>query len=386
MILLKRPPNDEFTLRLFFNFSSKIKEEHDSIYLWSLILDPNWNQVEDHVYLNKVYSFQRDFKTLLDTSPQKELILLGIKDHLTAGEFNPWDEDCPNLIRSVIDLITKHDDKKFILLTSLENLDSYITLPNVKTIVPWGGDITNQSFQYKKLNLNIEKNFDSKYSYLSLNRNKRPNRLFLLDLLFALGIENTGLISCIFKDDIRYHFNHYNWRFNDTQLESFFEKGEKKLYQYNFPITDSVNIYKNLDNDNVENLKKTLFRYYQNTFVELICETSYTEKCFLITEKTQNSIFGKNFPIWISSKGTVQFLRDMGIDVFDDIIDHSYDLIEDPITRIYTAVTSNMKLLTNLNLIKSLWKNNVHRFDQNIKFIQNDMYRFYHDRTMNYEF
>jgi hypothetical protein len=38
---------------------------------------------------------------------------------------------------------------------------------------------------------------------------------------------------------------------------------------------------------------------------------------------------------WIvfSTRGTVQHLRDMGLDVMDDIVDHSYDLIDFEIDR-----------------------------------------------------
>ena len=49
---------------------------------------------------------------------------------------------------------------------------------------------------------------------------------------------------------------------------------------------------------------------------------------------------------------------DMGIDVFDDIIDHSYDVIENPIDRIYQAITKNKELLTNNQYVKDLERYN----------------------------
>ena len=53
-----------------------------------------------------------------------------------------------------------------------------------------------------------------------------------------------------------------------------------------------------------------------------------------ITEKTYKTILNCQMPIFLSSAHTVYYYRLMGFDAFDDIIDHSYDLIEDPVLRI----------------------------------------------------
>jgi hypothetical protein len=132
----------------------------------------------------------------------------------------------------------------------------------------------------------------------------------------------------------------------------------------------------------VSNFKNSLSSYYDKTFVELIGETSYTEPAFNLTEKTLNSIYASNFPIWISSKGTVKFLRDMELDVFDDIIDHSYDLVENPIDRMYKALTDNERLLKDLENTKKLWSDNKHRFLNNINFAKNNLYSFYENRSL----
>ena len=124
-----------------------------------------------------------------------------------------------------------------------------------------------------------------------------------------------------------------------------------------------------------------MINYYRETFVEIITETSCTERCFNLTEKTLNSIYGKSFPILISSPGIVAFLRSMGMDVFDDIIDHSYDEIENPIDRIYQAINSNRELLTDTNKAKELWKANEHRFIKNIDFAKHQLYNFFTQRT-----
>lgn len=75
---------------------------------------------------------------------------------------------------------------------------------------------------------------------------------------------------------------------------------------------------------------------YRETYVNLVTET-YVDKCFL-SEKTFKPIVAGQLFVLIASPNAVQFLRDIGIDTFDDIIDHSYDTILDTKTRIKQAL------------------------------------------------
>jgi hypothetical protein len=376
--IISRPPNDSFTLRLFYNLSKDRNLNADWFYIWSASMFPsnsfNFNVVE---YWDK--NDELLYRTGIMENLKEDLVIVGIKDHLSYSDFNYWADQKPSTVCYLEDMLTYYSDKKFIIFTSLENLDAYLKTDNLIKIIPWGGDITNQMPYYKKLNPVLDKNFDSEYNYLSLNRHFRSNRAYQLALLFGLNLEKHGLISCMFQDSILDVHGRFNWRFTEGQqgIKNMIKSGNKKLIDYNFPINDHYDIYESSDNNNnVGNFEKNLVNYYKNTFVELICETTYTEKSFLITEKTQHSVFGCNFPIWISSPGTVDFLRKMGLDVFDDVVDHSYDSIENPIDRLYAAISNNKDILSNPN-IKDIWKKNRSRFEKNVDFIKKEMYEFY---------
>ena len=69
------------------------------------------------------------------------------------------------------------------------------------------------------------------------------------------------------------------------------------------------------------------------------------------------------------------------MDVFDDIVNHRYDSIEDPSNRLYTAITDNIELLTNNTKVKELWSHNKSRFINNIDFAKTILYNFYTTRT-----
>ena len=73
---------------------------------------------------------------------------------------------------------------------------------------------------------------------------------------------------------------------------------------------------------------------YTDSYAHLIVETSVS-RGFFVTEKTWQSVAsGQLFLVW-GSAGTIAHLRDMGVDVFDDFIDHKYyDNEQDALTRL----------------------------------------------------
>ena len=376
MSILKRPPGDLFTFRLFFKLTSKITVPCDKIYLWATTINPYYQYSDYDVTGNWKTLTATDYRTQLTDSIKSNLVVIGLKDHLTSVNFNKEDT-VPDIAEYLIELFDNHIDKTFILLTSVEGLDVYIKNLNV-SIIPWGGDITNHQKEYKTVEPVLEKNLDSSRTFLSLNRNKRTHRAMTLALLHALGWQKHGLISCIFKDMPTDVIEYTKWKVSDSALYS---DGWNKLLTSTDLLTDSHDIYEKLDNDNATNFKNKLSEYYKNTFVEIISETSYTEKCYNLTEKTLNSIYGCSFPILLCSKGSVAFLRSMGLDMFDDIVDHSYDAIDDPAERLEAAIIKNAELLTNNKRTKALWVQNKTRFKNNVDFCRERLYNYYSDRA-----
>ena len=384
--ILSQPPNDQFTSRLFFQLIDTVSEPFDAFYVWSLTLAHG--KVELFNISNKsydeepeYYAVHRDFYwNYIQSSIKNNLVIIAIKDHLTSDDFNPWYHAEPTLITPLTDIFEAHADKKFILITSLENLESYVNYKNV-SIVPWGGDITNQMIEYKRLPNILEKNLESNTTFLTLNRNNRTARRYFLSFLLGLNLKDHGLISCMFRDELPTTPTHI-WKFTSQEdIKEVFEVGYQKLLTTAFDISDSIDIYPEKDNDNYNNFLSVLTPYYQNTFIEFINETSYTETAFLVTEKTANCFYGCSFPIWISSPGIVKFLRTLGLDVFDDVIDHSYDNELHPIRRMYLAISNNMHLLNNPDLVKKLWSTHKDRFSKNINFLQNELYDIYYQRA-----
>jgi hypothetical protein len=86
-------------------------------------------------------------------------------------------------------------------------------------------------------------------------------------------------------------------------------------------------------------------RIFEPTCVSLITEPAYTERQTIVTEKTIMAIYGGTIPIWVGGWRIADYMRNQGFDVFDDVVDHSYQNLPDPAQRVAQAVAANLDLL-----------------------------------------
>lgn len=81
--------------------------------------------------------------------------------------------------------------------------------------------------------------------------------------------------------------------------------------------------------------------------VNIVCETMENDTHPVnLSEKTFKAFAWHQIPIWHASPGTVNEVRKLGFDLFDDIIDHSYDNITDYDER-KNKVINELKLFKN---------------------------------------
>jgi hypothetical protein len=96
---------------------------------------------------------------------------------------------------------------------------------------------------------------------------------------------------------------------------------------------------------------------YLDTYVNLVTETTVIDRLF-VTEKTWKPIASGQLFLILGNPGTVQFLREQGVDTFDDYIDHGYDLETDPATKLNLLYKSlDQLMISNLEDIYKQTKN-----------------------------
>jgi hypothetical protein len=119
-------------------------------------------------------------------------------------------------------------------------------------------------------------------------------------------------------------------------------------------------------------LKTTVF---EPSCISLITEPAFYERETIITEKTIMAIYGGTIPIWVGGWRIADWLRDRGFDVFDDIVDHSYQNLADPYDRCYQAIYKNLDLLKNFTNAQDHVRKNIDRLKANFDLLnQNHFY------------
>jgi hypothetical protein len=116
-------------------------------------------------------------------------------------------------------------------------------------------------------------------------------------------------------------------------------------------------------------LKSNLF---ESSCVSLITEPAFYERETIVTEKTLMAIWGGTLPIWVGGWGTADWMRSAGFDVFDDVIDHSYQWMSDPYDRCYHAIYDNLDILQDHARTQQLIIANQARFRHNLDLLQSN--------------
>jgi hypothetical protein len=368
--VLNQPPFDDFTFPLFCDLLKKV--DCPAYYIWA-------------GYNEQLVEF------LCKMEFSAPIVIIGIKDLLNCeSDFNYWHDTQQLGCQYISRLVKKYSNTKFVLFTSIENLHLELSESNLH-IIPWGGDLVNQKTQYQQLNPVLDKNFDSDRHFICLNRHRRDHRLIALSYLCGNNLDQFGEITYLTNStdpkqvSKEFILDIVHWEFDPEKHARVREQiltGYSRMIHITSEPVDDVEIYLKYGtgtNDNASNFEHLRPRY-RNSFVEIVTESSYTAPGFLLTEKTAHSFYACNFPILLSGTGAVQHLRDLGLDMFDDIIDHSYDLISNPFDRITTAIDTNHRLLSDSIYVKNLWTQCLPRFKSNVEIMKN-IYVWYENRT-----
>lgn len=114
---------------------------------------------------------------------------------------------------------------------------------------------------------------------------------------------------------------------------------------------------------------------FEPSCISLITEPVWIERETIVTEKTLMSMWAGTFPIWFGGWRIPDYLKSLGFDVFDDVIDHGYQAIDDPWHRCYRAISGNLELLTDLEKVKKLNETCRPRFEKNLQLLKDNVFQ-----------
>lgn len=279
--------------------------------------------------------------------------------------FLPLENRPLNLVNEFKILANQMRETNFLICSTMVNhAQKFEELPNVR-VLHIGDEMVLHPFGYYRGTIpQIKKNFNSQKHWINLNHNSRIYRNILGCYLLGSDLTDTGILridcSRMLEHESWHTFTEYckyNNNFEIFQIADWFptmSKGFEKLKNQQDYVKLTYRMSGKIIND-PENFDQRLRGLYENSFVEIICDTIFMDTSGLVTEKFINSVYGFNFPIIMNIPGAVDHLRGSGFDMFDDVINHRYDKIHDPFTRMITAINDNRAILSDSSLAKSKW-------------------------------
>ena len=220
-----------------------------------------------------------------------------------------------------------------------------------------------------------------------LNKNKsifKPNKEFFFSCHNRLCRPHRIQTLCFLK---KYNIlKNTDWSFIDTQLNSLQQTQLGDLTGYFTFVADEIDFFKNvglkyskyeitkidslqLDGGNITSVVTP--DCYTNSYINIITETNFYLSEIHISEKSFRPFYFMQLPIFVATYGHVKYLKKkFGFDIFDDLIDHSYDLEENNSKRMKMVLEEIKRLNNNKDLVIDFYKKNKNRFEKNLDLFQ----------------
>jgi len=204
-------------------------------------------------------------------------------------------------------------------------------------------------------------NSEKKKFFLSYNKNTTKTfRVQLLLWLMKTGIIDDSYVSILIKNG---NFDRNRLRSDKDELYdliAWFNQFEQK----GFNVLDWD--YPNHQNDVFSSLKYTTKSHYADTVFNIITETTCDTNSLNLTEKSFKGIANCHPYLVIGDVNTHKHIKDLGFELYEDLIDYSFDSIDDSEIRLNSAL-KEVKRIYNIggNGILEWYKKNIDKIEHN---------------------
>ena len=204
-------------------------------------------------------------------------------------------------------------------------------------------------------------NSEKKKFFLSYNKNTTKTfRVQLLLWLMKTGIIDDSYVSILIKNG---NFDRNRLRSDKDELYdliAWFNQFEQK----GFNVLDWD--YPNHQNDVFSSLKYTTKSHYADTVFNIITETTCDTNSLNLTEKSFKGIANCHPYLVIGDVNTHTHIKDLGFELYEDLIDYSFDSIDDSEIRLNSAL-KEVKRIYNIggNGILEWYKKNIDKIEHN---------------------
>lgn len=270
-------------------------------------------------------------------------------------------------IRDVLDVLNKIDQEVSDgCLTIIDQRMEALTWEIIDVIEKW---FTSRGLKYILINEGLDVNekytscityptmfhavhtkqidiFNRTMKFSTFNRmTERTNRVLFVYELFKRDLLKYGVVSCgsgDTEDVVKNYLSHMDLNDEFKQLLPLRFEDDMVMRENSSGVDFPENV-----SSQFHIIMETSYEYFDTDIRGFKHDWGWNRP--VLTEKTTKAINGHQIPLWLTTKGFVGRMRDYGLDVFDDIVDHSYDLEDNPYIRI-KKLTDEIERLCNLNL------------------------------------
>ena len=298
------------------------------------------------------YGYGTSFEDLYKINYKSRVVILNIIDTIIDTEDNVD-------IDGLIEFCAKHPEQNFIVSCPHLNFQRELELPNLYLDAFMPTSFSEDFTHCKKTDITNR--------WVSFNSNTKLHRVLAISYLLSKEYYKNGFFSFDMNTPPLVEYGQYR---NITKIPSYELKSSlaKGFVRFKAKDFDKIEMPK-IDYNDLRvsyNYNNNLLPVYEKIGVEIVTGTMFFERSPVLSEKEMQSIYGKNFPIYINGVGMAREMKNFfDVDIFEDIVDHGYDEIEDHFERLAAAIDRNKHLLDGSTNIRELWYDNEKRFQDN---------------------
>jgi hypothetical protein len=219
---------------------------------------------------------------------------------------------------------------------------------------------------------------DKESFFMCYNRMLKPHRVSLLALLKREGILDEVDWTMLRGNELNERFSDPDGTPSYNLFFEVFDRDDFKEYYNEILFLQKSGIKKSRFEEDyrvdqppyfIDFYKTYEMNPYRNSYVNIVTETGYISTDVIhITEKSLMPIYYSQIPLILANFEHNKFLKERyDFDLFDDIIDYSYDNEKDPRKRLFMFVDEVKRLNSIKDEIINFYKNNQERFELNKK-------------------
>ena len=226
-------------------------------------------------------------------------------------------------------------------------------------------------------NLPEHQDYQTQYTFNFMINKKQVNRFLCMKLVELLKLGNydytwSGVDSRFDMTDILAELSSLGKDSPLSITQRSFLLSEIRIPQKFFRHIGDTNTTSVKYPDNSWTWNHGLNNMFSKSVVSLITESLSFEKSTVFTEKTAYAILGKTFPLWVGGGiSQAQRFEEMGFDVFNDVIDHSYQHYDTLVERCYYSFKRNLHILSDYEYASNIRESMMDRLEHNQHLLKN---------------